>query len=123
MSTTWKQKAAEAIKAGYMAGNGWEEMLRRHLTRCRPDLVKELQASKDLEAYLQVKTWDAMEFEENLLDSGTDPHLARQLTMEELLSARAPEEEDRPERFEVEDSLENQEAAAMRALAKAPTTQ
>jgi hypothetical protein len=117
MSKTWTERAKE-LPEEYIPNNQWEAMLGRHLKRCNPALVKEL--GKELEAYLQVMTWEAMEYEETLLDAGTEPHMARELTMEYLLP-KAPEEWDRPEPFETESSLDSQEAAALKALLSNPS--
>lgn len=114
----WKQMAAEVIEKGYMPNNHWEAMLKRHLTRCFPDLVKDL--GNDLEPYCQVMTWNAEEFEEMLLDSGTDPHLAREQTMEHLLPM-APEDQDRPARWQSESSEASLEAAALQTLLATPS--
>jgi hypothetical protein len=110
---TWKEQAAEAVKAGYMPKNHWERMLERHLRRLFPQLVQEL--GDDLEAYLVVMTYDAMNLANRLEDEGTDPHTARELALEQLLP-KAPDEEDRPEPWEVEGGIASMEAAAERAL-------
>lgn len=80
----WQNQANEAIKNGYQPGNSWETLLRNSLMADRPELAKEM--GNDLEAYLQVMTNNAMEFEETLLDQGTPPELARELTMQQLLN-------------------------------------
>ena len=110
---TWKQRAAEAVKAGYQTGNPWEGMLRRHLAAFFPELVREL--GKDLEPYIQTKTSQAMDLMHGLTDSGTNPHTARELAMADLLP-RPTDEVDRPEPWEIESAGTDLEAAALKGL-------
>src|ERR1700731_3677544 len=105
---TWKERANEAIKEGYVVRNQWERMLEKHLKKFFPDLVREL--ANDLPAYLIVQTYNAMSMANRLEDEGTDPHTARELAMADLLP-RAPDEEDRPEPWELESGIASMEAA------------
>jgi len=56
-----------------------------------------------------------MQLAERLEDEGTDPHTARELALEQLLP-KAPDEEDKPEPWEVDSGIASMEAAAERAL-------
>lgn len=83
----WAQQA-QAILAkgeGYQKGNQWEGMLRRSLQRTNPQLVKEL--GNDLDNYLIVRTWGAMDLANRLEDQGTPPETARSLAINELLGS------------------------------------
>ena len=92
LQTNWKAKAKEAIQAGYQAGNPWERMLEGQMNRCCPQLVRDL--GSDLQPYLQVRTSDAMDQEELMLDQGTDPQIARELALTALLEVPLEEEPD-----------------------------
>lgn len=120
MTTNWQQKAQEAIEQGYIPGNNWQAMLKKHLARCFPDLVKEL--GENLEAYLQATTFEAMVFCEKLEDQGTPSQTAEELALEQLL-VKPPAEQNRPTRTEMEDAQESQERATMQALLNSPSTQ
>ena len=109
--------AAEAQKQGYRPNNGWERMLRRHLEKLFPETMLELQREGNLEAYLQSQTWDAMELASTLEDQGTDPHLAREAALEQLLPT-PPEEQDRPEEWETEDARQPALDIAKKVLSK-----
>jgi hypothetical protein len=82
---TWAQRAAEAVKAGYLPGNSWEGMLRRSLERTRPELVKEL--GSELKAYLQVQVASALDLLERLESQGTPPEAAREAALKQLLGS------------------------------------
>jgi hypothetical protein len=47
---SWKERAQEALKAGYVRGNPWEGVLERHLRRCFPDMVVEFQNAREFGA-------------------------------------------------------------------------
>jgi hypothetical protein len=111
--STWEAKANEAIKEGYVVRNQWERMLEKHLKKFFPDLVREL--ANDLPAYLIVQTYDAMSMANRLEDEGTDPHTARELALADLLPT-PPEDQDRPEPWELEGAIATMEAAAERVL-------
>jgi|GEM_PF-2896798 len=110
---TWQEQASDAIKEGYVVRNQWERMLEKHLKKFFPDLVREL--ANDLPAYLIVQTYDAMSMANRLEDEGTDPHTSRELALADLLP-KAPDEEDRPELWEVESCAVSMAAAAERVL-------
>ena len=116
--TTWKQRAAEAIKAGYQPGNGWERMLERHLKGMFSDLVKEL--GSDLKHYLAVQTNDALEMYHRLTEQGTNPEAARELAMQQLLP-KTPDEQDQPEAWETESGASTMEQATLQALLQNPS--
>lgn len=119
MTTNWQEKAKEAVDQSYQPGNNWESMLRRHLNRCFPDLVKEL--GDDLEAYLRATTFEAMLMCERLEDQGTPTDVAEELARDQLLQ-RPPDEQERTTQAEMEDSVADQEAAALQALLRSPST-
>ena|ERR1019366_3364908 len=120
MATNWQQKALEATEQGYIPGNNWQAMLKRHLMRCFPDLVQEL--GDDLEAYLQATTFEAMLFCEKLEDQGTPNSMAEELTLERLL-VKPPDEQEHPTQTEMEEGASNQEQAAMQVLMNSPSGQ
>ncbi len=95
----WKTRAKQAVQAGYLAKNQWERDLKRHLERCFPELLKELQAGGEVNAYLIVKTSSAMDLMHFLVNQGGSPEDARQAARERLL-CRPPEEEDRNQEWE-----------------------
>lgn len=113
MATTWRERAEQAIEAGYVPGNNWQRMLERHLRRCFPALVGEL--GSDLESYLIVQTFNAIEMACDLEDAGMDTATAEELVMAELLK-RPPDEVDLPEAWEVEDGVASATSAAERRL-------
>jgi len=88
---TWKEMAADARKAGYQPGGPWELRLRDHIKNNFPKLAKEL--GKDLPFYLQVTTFDATELQSRLRAEGTDPFVARELALEQLLRTPGSDEE------------------------------
>ena len=110
---TWRQKADEAVNQGYMPGNAWERELGRHLESLFPQLVKEL--GKDLEAYCQVQTWEAMELADRLENQGTPPDVARDLAREQLLP-RPPVEQGQTTEWEQEGGQASMEEAAEQFL-------
>ena len=117
MKTDWKRLAAKAIQEGYLSGNPWELDLKRHLERLFPALVKELGPAFPHD--LQVQTSNAMDFEDQILDSGTHPETARELARDRLLP-KPPDEEDRPAAWELEAAKENEAEAAMKFLTAKP---
>lgn len=117
MTTTWKEKATAARKAGYTPKGNWERTLRKHLNLCFPALVKEL--GPELDDYLQATVWEAMEAEERLLDKGTDPQVARELVMADLLQVPA-DEQDKVEPWEREGAEATATEAAEEFLTRAP---
>ena len=58
-------------------------MFRRSVERCRPKLVEEL--GDEFEAYLQVRTADAMRMYDGLIEQGTPAEVARELAIVDLL--------------------------------------
>jgi hypothetical protein len=104
---------AEALKAGYQKTDEWEGLLARSLHRCNPSLEAELGA--DLKAYLVTRTHWARELEKLLVSQGTDPLMARELALDELLE-KAPEDQPRTEKWELEGAQEDAIAACQQAL-------
>jgi hypothetical protein len=86
MENFWKSRAEEALRSGYPEGNEWQRALHRHLLRTNPNLVAELQASREFHAYLVVRTNDAMNRAHQLEEQGTPPATARELALDELLT-------------------------------------
>lgn len=119
--TNWKQRAAEAVQQNYQPGNAWEAMLSRHLTRCFPELVKDLEKTNDLQAYLRTMTFDAMLLAEKLEDEGAPISSAEEIALAQLLQ-KPPEEQDLPSQAALEDSAQEMEQAAMRVLLSNPST-
>jgi hypothetical protein len=117
--SNWQERAAQALQEGYQPGGTWERQLRRHLERFFPALVQELQAQGDWEAYLQAQTWEAKNFYADLCEQGLPPESARELAMERLFP-KAPEDEDRPEPWELEGAQESALEAARKVLQGRP---
>lgn len=86
----WKSAANEAIKQGYPKGNPWERAFHKHLLQNSPALAQEFQAERCLEAFLVVRTSEAMDRANQLEAQGTDPQIARELALAELLEAPPP---------------------------------
>jgi len=80
----WKDWAAQEIVDGY-SGSPWQAMLDRHLRSLFPELVKELEATGDYQSYLIVKTANAVNGYVEMIQQGTPPMMAKELTMAELL--------------------------------------
>ena len=110
---TWKQRAAEARKEGYLPGNAWELQADRHYQRCFPALVKEL--GKEYKDFLQVKTSAALDLMDNLIDSGTHPEAAWELARAELFQV-PPEEQPQTEEWEIEEGMRSGVKAAGQML-------
>lgn len=85
-SSNWKARAQKELKAGYIAGS-WQGMLDRALRENRPELVKEL--GQDYQNYLIVMVAQARDHQQTLLQQGTNPHAARELAIQDLMSHAA----------------------------------
>lgn len=90
----WKKPAAAARADGYVKGNSWEKMLREHLRTNRQNLMKELMESQELEDYVTVKTYRALQSYQRLISQGTPPDMAEELAREELFPEPLPEMDD-----------------------------
>ena len=115
---TWKELAQAARTEGYVPGP-WQALLRSHLMRLFPELVTELRSKGDLESYLQVKTWSALDYQETMIEQGTPPDLARSEALEQLLP-RPSDELDRPSDWERESAEADSMEAAQRFLTQPP---
>lgn len=112
---TWKQRAREAVKAGYQTGNPWERQLLRHLKRNFPFLTSELEATGEMLAYCQVQTAGVMDLMDTMLDQGMKPDAVRELAMEQLFQVPS-EERERTAWWEIEDGQAAAAAAAPQLL-------
>ena len=108
--TNWKEQAAKILKEGYIKGS-WDEMFRRHLNRCWPNLVAEFRATGDLEAYIIVKVHSAVEEWLDLTDAGTEPMLAKELVFSELFQENPDDEEEGDEEESEEEDGELQDSS------------
>lgn len=83
MPSVLKELAEKAVAEGYRPGNNWEKWLERHMREHLPVLTKEL--GSDFAAYLTTRTADALDLENRLILDVTEPRLARELAIRELL--------------------------------------
>lgn len=111
----WKRKAQEAVKAGYLPKNPWERELLRHLKRCFPAMLAQLQRTRQVNAYLICQTASAMNLLETLLEQGASPQDARHQARERLLPV-PPEEQDRTALWELQSGQGSLEGVARQAL-------
>lgn len=90
-SQNWKAQAKAILESGEYVPGAWESMLRRHLSRCFPELCQELRRSGDMESYVVVMTEGAAEMYSDLVQRGTPPEIAREAALALLL--QVPEDE------------------------------
>ena len=85
----WRRKADEAEADGsYLPGNNWERMLEQNLRANQPEVVAQLEAKDELEAFLTAHVWEAMLFQERLEAQGTPPRTAEELALQLLFPAQ-----------------------------------
>ena len=109
------QKTAAQIKE--QPNEDWIDLLRHNLQTCHPQKMAELAAMNDLDAYLKVMVNSAEQQYQTFLTAGVDETTALEMTMQELLQ-QAPEDEDRPEPWEVEGANADMVAAIEAQLLK-----
>lgn len=88
--TNWKEEAA---KIGSL-GMPFARLLKSHLLRWFPALVKQLEATGDLEAYTVVMGYRALDKQATMVEQGTDYLIAHELAMAELLPTPPDEDQD-----------------------------
>ncbi len=108
----WKSRAEKALASGYVRGNPWEQMLRRHLHRNYHQLVVEFQNARCFGSYLIVRTNEALNRVDELESQGTSPESARELALNELLQKPA----EAPAAWEIEGAQQDIMAAVSKHL-------